>query len=284
MRPIARTGANYPRQRRAGNPAQAGPDDRTGRLVARPQPRLHPQSSAARLQRSGLPYWWETCEPREGFRDPGHVDEGLFAATLGGVFAGSARDEYLSAERFLSQTYFTENLTLMLRDVLGRMNGGAGAAVTEVQTPFGGGKTHALLGPLPHHQQPGGQLNPSIASVRRWATLECPEGARVLVFDGQEVGADTPVNKEDFASVSTLWGELGHQAGCWSLVQESDGAGTAPGNSVFRQVLEQASPCLILLDELVSYLVKLKFSTRQRPKNLYRQTVQFLQELLAARR
>ena len=94
---------------------------------------------------ASLPYWWETCEPREGFRDPGHVDEGLFAATLGGVFAGSARDEYLEPERFLSQTYFTENLTLMLGDVLSRMNGGAGAAVTEVQTPFGGGKTHALL-------------------------------------------------------------------------------------------------------------------------------------------
>lgn len=234
---------------------------------------------APSIPRTSLPYWWEACEPREGFRDPGHVDEGLFAATLGGVFAGSARDEYLSPERFLSQTYFTENLTLMLRDVLSRMNGGGGAAVTEVQTPFGGGKTHALL--TLYHIINSPAVAQSIDSVSEaMGDLGVPDGAQVLVFDGQEVGADTPVNKEDFASVSTLWGELGHQAGCWSLVQESDGGGTAPGNSVYRQVLEQASPCLILLDELVSYLVKLKFSTRQRPRNLYRQTVQFLQDFL----
>ena len=44
--------------------------------------------------------------------------------------------------------------------------------------------------------------------------------------------------------------------------------------------MEEASPCLILLDELVSYLVKLKFSNSRRSQNLYRQTVQFLQETL----
>ena len=61
---------------------------------------------------------------------------------------------------------------------------------------------------------------------------------------------------------------------------DSDGRGEAPGNAVFRQVLEQASPCLILLDEIVSYLVKLRFSSIRRTQNLYRQTVQFLQETL----
>ncbi len=237
------------------------------------------ESPAPATPRTGLPYWWQTCEPREGFRDPGHVDEGLFAATLGGVFAGSARDEYLQPERFLSQTYFTENLTLMLGDVLSRMNGGAGAAVTEVQTPFGGGKTHALL--TLYHIINSPAVAQSIDSVSvAMGDLRVPDRSQVLVFDGQEVGADTPVNKEDLASVSTLWGELAHQAGCWSLVQESDGRGTAPGNELFRQVLEAASPCLILLDELVSYLVKLRFSNTRRTQNLYRQTVQFLQETL----
>ena len=61
---------------------------------------------------------------------------------------------------------------------------------------------------------------------------------------------------------------------------DSDASGTAPGNEAYRKVLEEASPCLILLDEIVSYLVKLRFSNRQRSKNLYRQTVQFLQETL----
>ena len=244
-----------------------------------PEPAPAPAAEAPPAATDALPYWWQVCEPREGFRDPGQVDEGLFAASLGGVAVGAAREEYLDATRFLSQTYFTENLTQMTRDVINRLNGGEGAAVTEVQTPFGGGKTHALLTLYHLVNSPNEAL--ALGSVRDALDgLSVPENARVLVFDGQEAGADTSVMKEDGAAVSTLWGELAHQAGHWTLVMDADSRGLAPGNAKFREVLEAASPCLILLDELVSYLVKLKFSTLKRPQNLYRQTVQFLQETL----
>ena len=232
-------------------------------------------------KKGDLPYWWQVCTPREGFRDPAHIDESLFAATLGGVFAGSARTEYMDPERFLSQTYFTENLTQMVRDISSRMNGGQGAAVTEVQTPFGGGKTHALLTLYHLVNSPEEALRvPSVQEALGDARI--PEGSRVLVFDGQEAGTE-PAMKEDGASVTTLWGELTHQVGVGTyskLIIDSDGRGEAPGNAIFRQVLEEASPCLILLDEVVSYLVKLKFSSIRRTQNLYRQTVQFLQETL----
>src|SRR5581483_12515579 len=102
------------------------------------------------------------------------------------------------------------------------------------------------------------------------------------VFDGQEWGTE-PVEKENGASVSTLWGELAFQTDprvYHRYVMDSDSKGEAPGNAVFRQVLEAASPCLILIDELVSYLVKLKFANIRRTQNLYRQTVQFVQEML----
>ena len=181
-----------------------------------------------------LPYWWQVCEPREGFRDPGQVDEGLFAATLGGVFAGAAREEYLDPTRFLSQTYFTEILTQMTRDVVNRLSGGEGAAVTEVQTPFGGGKTHALL--TLYHLVNSPQKATSLpAAQEALGGLTVPSNARVLVFDGQEAGADTAVVKEDGAAVSTLWGELAHQAGRWTLVMDSDSRGLAPGNATFRR-------------------------------------------------
>ena len=244
-----------------------------------PGPAPAPAAEAPPAAAGALPYWWQVCEPREGFRDPGQVDEGLFAATLGGVFAGAAREEYLDPTLFLSHTYFTENLTQMTRDVVNRLNGGDGAGVTEVQTPFGGGKTHALL--TLYHLINSPQDALSLPAVREAIDgRSVPENARVLVFDGQEAGGDTPVMKEDGAAVSTLWGEIAHQAGRWTLVMDSDGSGTAPGNALFRQILQEASPCLILLDELVSYLVKLKFSNSRRSQNLYRQTVQFLQETL----
>ena len=228
-----------------------------------------------------LPYWWQVCTPREGFQNPAHIDESLFAATLGGVFAGSARGEYLDPVRFLSHTYFTENLTQMVRDIVSRMNGGEGPSVTEVQTPFGGGKTHALLTLYHLINDPEAAL--TVPAVRdALGDFQISKGARVLVFDGQEMGTE-PVLKEDGASVSTLWGELTHQvstAAYSRLMMDSDGHGEAPGNAVFRQVLEEASPCLILLDELVSYLVKLRFSNNRRTQNLYWQTIQFLQETL----
>lgn len=250
-------------------------------------PAAPPPATVVEVQpasQGALPYWWQVCEPREGFRDPDRIDESLFAATLGGVFAGSARDEFLDPERFLSHTYFTDNLTQLTRDIVTRLNGGDGAAVTEVQTPFGGGKTHALL--TLYHLINSPQEALTLPTVQEaLGDLRVPEDTRVLVFDGQEAGgSDVITMKEDGASVSTLWGELAHQAlgaGRFnSMVGASDESGTAPGNEAYRKVLEEASPCLILLDEIVSYLVKLRFSTRQRSKNLYRQTVQFLQETL----
>ena len=230
---------------------------------------------------TGIPYWWDVCEPHDGFKNPAHVDESRFAASLGRVFAGNAAPEYLDPVSFLSQTYFTENLTQMVREIASRLSEGDGASVTEVQTPFGGGKTHALLtffhlvnNPAAASTVPGAQ--------EALGSFSIPAGARVLVFDGQEHGAD-PVLKENGVAVSTMWGELTSQvnAGLFNrLIADCDGKAEAPGNGVFGQVLEAASPCLILIDEVVSYLVKLRYSNSRRTQNLYRQTVQFLQEIL----
>ena len=230
---------------------------------------------------TGVPYWWEVCEPHDGFKNPAQVNESRFAASLGRVFAGAADAEYLDPVAFLSQTYFTENLTQMVREIASRLNGGDGASVTEVQTPFGGGKTHALL--TFYHLMNSPALAMSVPAVQQaLGDASIPADARVLVFDGQEHGTE-PMLKENGISVSTMWGELTNQidAGLYNrLIQECDGKGEAPGNAVFAQVLEAAAPCLILIDEVVSYLVKLNFSNSRRTQNLYRQTVQFLQETL----
>ena len=176
---------------------------------------------------------------------------------------------------------FTENLTQMVREIASRLNGGDGASVTEVQTPFGGGKTHALL--TFYHLMNSPALAISVPAVQQaLGDASIPADARVLVFDGQEHGTE-PTLKENGISVSSMWGELTSQidAGLYNrLIRECDGKGGAPGNAVFAQVLEAAAPCLILIDEVVSYLVKLNFSNSRRTQNLYRQTVQFLQETL----
>jgi len=242
------------------------------------------EAAVAEVREAGpgeLPYWWQVCEPHDAFKNPAAIDESLFAATLGGVQAGSARDEYLKPKVFFSHTHFTENLKQTIRDVASRLGGGEGPSVTEMQTPFGGGKTHALLTLYHLINSPEESLAvPGVAEAL--GEVNIPSNARVLAFDGQEYGTD-PVEKENGASVSTMWGELTFQvdpALFRKLMMDLDDRGEAPGNAVFRQVLEGAAPCLILIDELVSYLVKLRFSNTKRTQNLYRQTVQFVQEML----
>lgn len=241
-----------------------------------------PEVKEVRPAKSGeLPYWWQVCEPHEAFKNPATVDESLFAATLGLVNAGAARDEYQKPELFFAHTYFTENLKLTIRDVASRLNAGEGPSVTEMQTPFGGGKTHALLTLYHLIKEPKKSL--AVPGVNEaLGEVNIPSGSKVLVFDGQEYGTD-PWIKADGTSISTMWGELAYQADpklFRKLVVDSDSRAEAPGNAIFREVLEAASPCLILVDELVSYLVKLRFSNTKRSQNLYRQTVQFIQETL----
>ena len=233
------------------------------------------------MSTTAIPYWWEVCEPHDGFKNPAQIDESRFAASLGRVFAGAASEEYLDPKAFLSQTYFTENLTQMVREVASRLSGGDGASVTEVQTPFGGGKTHALLTFYHLVNSPAEAM--TIPAVREaLGDFSIPDNARVLVFDGQEHGTD-PVPMDNGVDAFTMWGYLTAQVSAslyQRLIMSSDGSGTSPGNLVLSQVLEEAAPCLILIDELVSYLVKLRFSNSRRTQNLYRNTVQFLQEIL----
>lgn len=245
------------------------------------EPAPEPAKTAKEAPKGELPYWWQVCEPHDGFQNPAAVDESLFAATLGGVHAGSAREEYSNPKVFFEHTHFTENLKQTIYDVASRMVAGPGPAVTEMQTPFGGGKTHALL--TLYHLIKNPQQSLAVPGVKAaLGDVKIPSNARVLVFDGQEYGTD-PIEKETGASVSTMWGEFAYQVDpllYHKLLIDSDSNGVAPGNALFRQVLEAASPCLILIDELVSYLVKLRFSNQKRTQNLYRQTVQFIHDLL----
>src|SRR5581483_913092 len=143
------------------------------------------------------PYWWQVCEPHDAFKNPAQIDESAFAATLGGVAAGAAREEYKDRAFFFTDTATTENLKQTVYDVASRLSGGEGPSVTELQTPFGGGKTHALLTLYHLIKQPQASL--AVPGVREaLGNVSIPQGARVLVFDGQERGPE-PTEKADGA-------------------------------------------------------------------------------------
>ena len=91
-----------------------------------------------------LPSWWQVTTPHKDIRE-GRLSEAIFAADLGDVVYGKASLEYKDASTFFQKTYLTQGVKNLLENVLSRLSGGKGDPVIQLQTPFGGAKTHALL-------------------------------------------------------------------------------------------------------------------------------------------
>jgi len=192
-----------------------------------------------------LPYWWEVTTPhkdiREGIKEGGI--KASFAADLGDVVNGKASLEYQDPISFFQRTYLTDGLKNLLKNVLSRLSGGNGDPVIQLQTPFGGGKTHALLA-LYHIVKNREQVKHlDIVS-------ELPEikDAKVVVFVGTQ---PDPIRGR------TPWGEIANQLGVYEKVKEHDEKRVSPGKEVLSGVLGE-KPVLILIDELVAYAVAAK--------------------------
>lgn len=88
--------------------------------------------------------WFDIIHPHEDIRR-GDFDEAVFAADLGDVVDGSALPDYGDPYLFFRKTYLTDGLRHLLARVHGKLMAGKGQSVIEIQTPFGGGKTHSLV-------------------------------------------------------------------------------------------------------------------------------------------
>ena len=75
----------------------------------------------------------------------GKLTMDVFAADLWEVSKNRGPDEYRDAKRFFDKTYQTEGLSNLLAVVQKRLEGNGGDPVIQIQTPFGGGKTHTLI-------------------------------------------------------------------------------------------------------------------------------------------
>ena len=148
-------------------------------------------------------------------------------------------------------------MRLLLDSVVRRLAGKGGDPVIQLQTAFGGGKTHTMLAVL--HLAEGKAAARDLAGIPAIldtaGVLTVPK-ARVAVLDGTRL-APNQSRKVDGHVIRTLWGELAWQLGGasgYARVAESDAAGTSPGKDVLTQLIADASPCVVLLDEMVAYI------------------------------
>ena len=139
----------------------------------------------------------------------GRVRRGPVAGHLGG-----GTDEYRNPVEFFRRTYLTESLKSLLSGAMQRLSGRGGDPVVELQTNFGGGKTHSMLA-LYHlfSGMPTGELlgiDDLIASAEIAAR---PDHVKRVVLVGNKISPGNPSAKEDGTVVKTLWGELAWQLG-----------------------------------------------------------------------
>lgn len=232
--------------------------------------------------------WFENCEPSCDI-EAGTLDEAIFAANLGEVALGVGSEVYSNPALFFQKTYATEGL----RDIVGRvvraLNGNEETEnrVMQLQTGFGGGKTHALISVF-HIAKRGRRLVNEVSSARgifSEGVVPNFDEARVAVFTNNtiDVVSGREVEGEGF-TIRTLWGEIAYQLGgraAYEKIRGNDEARVAPTATAFKEVLQDAGPALILIDELADYGVKAA-GVIVGAGTLFQQTVSFVQSLTEA--
>ena len=146
----------------------------------------------------------------------------VFAADLWEVFKKRAPAEYQDPDIFFGKSYITSGLNNLLEIVKKRLEGKGGDSVIQLQTPFGGGKTHSLIA-LYH-------------KAKEWK-------ANTIVIDG------TALDPKE----TTIWEEMERQL--TGGIKDLKGK-TSPGKEKLRKIFEKHQPLLILMDEILEYTTK----------------------------
>ena len=183
---------------------------------------------------------------RPDVRD-GTLDQSAYAASLGDVVGKIDKPvakEYRDPESFRKMTYETEGMRKALDDIRRRLQEGRGNGVRQIETNFGGGKTHAMI--AMYHE------------CRKW-------GANPVVIDGQALN---PSN--------TLWGEIERQLD--GDIYEMTGNIAPSGDQIYELLGNRKKPVLILIDEIFNYVKRASGKTIG-SSDLGDQTITFMQNL-----
>lgn len=164
----------------------------------------------------------DLVDVRPDVRD-GTLDQSAYAASLGDV-AGDvdkpAAREYRDPKLFCQMTYVTEGMRRVLEDIRMRLHDGKGNGVRQIETSFGGGKTHAMI--AMYHR------------CREW-------DATPVVIDGQALDVS-----------NTIWGEMERQLD--GRINTMTGQTAPSGTRIYELLHGRKKPILILVDEMFNYV------------------------------
>src|SRR3989304_2959558 len=174
----------------------------------------------------------------------GRLTMDVFAADLYEVSEKRGPDEYKDAEIFFKKTYLTQGLANILSVVEKRLQGQGGDPIIQIQTPFGGGKTHSLI--AMYHK------------AEEW-------NAKRVVLVGTAL-----------TTRETLWGIIEKQLN-GKIERFAENKWSASKKEI-RELLERHQPIIILMDEVLEYVTKAA-GVKIADSTLAAQTIAFMQEL-----
>ena len=207
----------------------------------------------------GLAPWRDIIVPHRDVAS-GNYQKAEFAADIGQVRKGMGMSEYKDPEEFFKRTYLTDGLKELIRGALKRFSGQSAEPIIELQTNFGGGKTHSMLALF--HLTSGTPLHHllGIEDICKELNISSLEKVRKAVFVGTDFAPASPEVKEDGTPVHTIWGEIAWQLGgkeAYTMLAESDKKGTSPGTSCLQSLFNKFGPSLILIDEWIAFVREL---------------------------
>lgn len=227
--------------------------------------------------------WREIAIPHEDVLK-GTFQQAEFAADLSRVHEGTATAEYQNAKLFYQRTFITEGMKLLLDSVVRRLSGLGGDPVIQLQTAFGGGKTHTML--AVYHLAKGNVAASELAGISPILDMagvtELPQTS-LVVLDGTRFAPSQP-KRYDGITVRTLWGEFAWQLGgieAYRMVEASDVDGTAPDSAVLEKLLSSRESVVILVDELVAYVRQFE-EDRSYSGGTFESNLTFIQNLTQA--
>lgn len=240
------------------------------------------QTALEGMPMAGLKSWRMVIKPHDDV-STGRYQTAEFAADLGQVHRGEGSDEYREPREFFRRTYMTDGLRSLLVRALKRLTDTGGDPVIELQTNFGGGKTHSLL--ALYHLASGADPATLVGAdgVLKDAAVTAVPAVNRAVLVGTAISPGQPDVKADGTEVRTLWGEMAWQLGGpegYAIVAEADRTSTSPGAKL-NDLLRTYAPCMVLIDEWVAYARQL-YANSELPAGTFDTHFTFAQALTEA--
>ena len=211
---------------------------------------------------------WDSCRFRSDVISA-DFSKAKFAVELHEFLDGTADRTYQDPRTFFDNTFLTDQMKLLVRGTMARLDKGGGQPVTVIDTGFGGGKTHSLL--LLHHILNNPDIGLEFVRDRGVAAdvgIDTIPQARIVEIDCRKI------------TKNTLWGEIAHRLGRYAEFEDMD-VRREPPTDITKMKRLFDGPVLVMLDELPHYLFKVD-GIKVGAKTLSELTVLYIMELISA--